>query len=39
MNLFMNVVNNDCLVQNILDWFNLLAMVRIVGVHPTILQL
>ena len=32
------MVTNDCLVDNILDWFNLLAMVRIVGVHPTILQ-
>ena len=33
------MVTNDCLVDNILDWFNLLAMVRIVIVLSTILQI
>ena len=39
MNLCINVVTYDCLVQNILNWFNLLAMVWIVGVHLIILQI
>ena len=39
MNLYINVVTIDCFVQDILDWFNLLAMVRIVGVHLIILQI
>ena len=33
MNLYINAVTYACLVQNILVWFNLLTMVRILGVQ------